>query len=445
MYRKPQAHICKTNKQTLVIMKKFPLFTVIIPTKDRSEYLHHTLRTCIEQSYPNLEIIVSDDASVDDTVKVVNEFSKIDNRIRLITRENRVGMKENFEIALSNARNGYVIALGGDDGLIPDGIMSMYNIILKTGTQLLTWCPSVYHYPTELNREGQFSIYRHKGLKKINSHQFLERQTNHFNYVSDIECPMFYVKGVVSTKLINRVKSRTKDGKFYSCPTPDGYSGIVLAGEVESFYFSSEPFSIYGVSPSSQGQVYLSSDDISKAKSEEFFQFTKTTPMHKELASQPYSPLLSLMTVDFLLTAKDLTNWPGRFPPINYKKMLKASIGELSSCRYSVNRIEREIAILYEIAKFHGLEQYLNQLISQTKRYGSDNINISNAISPKMIYLNPFELGINNIYEAAFATKYLYKSITKFNLQNLLRFIIHSFNIYITKRKKVGSFPKINN
>ena len=40
--------------------------------------------------------------------------------------------------------------------------------------------------------------------------------------------------GLIS--LIEQVKSRTADGRFYSCPTPDGYSGIVLAGEVEKFY-----------------------------------------------------------------------------------------------------------------------------------------------------------------------------------------------------------------
>ena len=49
--------------------KEYPRFTVIIPQKDRAEYLIHTLRTCMIQDYPNFEIIVGDDCSEDNTVQ----------------------------------------------------------------------------------------------------------------------------------------------------------------------------------------------------------------------------------------------------------------------------------------------------------------------------------------------------------------------------------------
>ncbi len=62
-----------------------PLFTVIIPTKDRAEYLHHTLRTCSNQEYENLEIIVSDDGGSDNTEAVVLEAARKDARIKYIT------------------------------------------------------------------------------------------------------------------------------------------------------------------------------------------------------------------------------------------------------------------------------------------------------------------------------------------------------------------------
>jgi len=62
-----------------------PLFTVIIPTKDRAPYLYHTLRTCAMQEYENLEIIVSDDGSTDDTRAIVDEAARKDSRIRYVT------------------------------------------------------------------------------------------------------------------------------------------------------------------------------------------------------------------------------------------------------------------------------------------------------------------------------------------------------------------------
>ena len=45
-------------------------FTVIIPTRERAETLYYAIKTCVEQDYENLEIIVSDNASQDDTEKL---------------------------------------------------------------------------------------------------------------------------------------------------------------------------------------------------------------------------------------------------------------------------------------------------------------------------------------------------------------------------------------
>ena len=164
---------------------------------------------------------------------------------------------------------------------------------------------------------------------------------------------MFYVKGVVSINLVNKVKTRSKDKRFYQCPTPDGYSGIVLAGEVESYAYSYEPLSLFGLSSSSQGMNYLSNDEKAVKNSISFFNNVASVPMHKELATQQYSPLIALMTADYLLTARDLEGWPGKFPPIDFKLLLEKSINELAHGLYSESRLNRELQILYKIAKYH--------------------------------------------------------------------------------------------
>src|SRR5450631_2844985 len=121
----------KGNKDTS------PLFTVIIPAKNRAKYLHHTLRTCMMQNYDNLEVIVSDDGSTDNTREVVEDASRIDSRIRYISQGAGVGMRDNFEIALRQVKPGFVIALGADDGLLPDGIKGMHEVLCDTGMDLL--------------------------------------------------------------------------------------------------------------------------------------------------------------------------------------------------------------------------------------------------------------------------------------------------------------------
>ena len=70
----------------MVKQNYYPLFTVIIPQKNRAEYLVHTLKTCMIQEYPNFEIVVSDDCSDDNSVEVVENLMKIDSRIKLFAR-----------------------------------------------------------------------------------------------------------------------------------------------------------------------------------------------------------------------------------------------------------------------------------------------------------------------------------------------------------------------
>src|SRR4051812_34153210 len=116
-----------------------PRFTVIIPTKDRARYTHHTLRTCSLQEYDNLEVIVSDDGSTDDTRGVVEAEARKDSRIRYVSPGAGVGMLDNFEFALSQAKPGCVIALGGDDGLMPYGIAGMLDTLRDTKQEMLCW------------------------------------------------------------------------------------------------------------------------------------------------------------------------------------------------------------------------------------------------------------------------------------------------------------------
>ena len=347
-----------------------PLFTVIIPTKDRAEYLHHTLRTCSNQDYENLEIIVSDDGSSDNTKAVVLEAARKDARIRYIT-PGSVGMRDNFEFALDHVNPGYVIALGGDDGILPYGVSQMWRTLEETRMDLLTWRPLTFTYPGVRLGKGQLGLYRPGKSRTLRSGDYLARQVENLNYLHDFESPMFYVKGVVATKLVEQVRSRTPDGRFYVCPTPDGFSGVVLAGEVEQYAFSGVPLTVSGVSPTSQGMAYLSEGNEAKKLSDSFYRAVSGVPMHRDLASQPYSPLIALMTADYLLTAKDLPGWPGQVPAIDYENLLVKGLRELTHGLYAEDRINRELSILHKIAQHHGLEAFFRGKVRKTRRYQS--------------------------------------------------------------------------
>lgn len=424
---------------------KTPLFTVIIPTKDRADYLYHTLRTCALQEYDNLEIIVSDDGSTDNTREVVEEASRKDPRIRYVSPGVGVGMLDNFEFALDQVKPGYVIALGGDDGLLPYGISGMRDVLQSSGQEMLAWPTPAFFYAKTKMQTGQLILHTKSGRPQsgrriIQSQVFLERQAKNLNYVSDNESPMFYVKGVTSTRLVEKVRSRSPDGRFYACATPDGYSGIALAGEVQNYAFSGEPFSIHGVSPTSAGVGYLANTDQAKKQSEAFFKAAARKPMHAELGTQPYSPLITLMTADYLLTANDLPSWPGSFSSIDYRALLLKSLAELADGLFSEDRVARELTILYRVAEHHGLGEFFRQRVNITRRNQRKPLE-GNAISSSRVYIDASQYGIKNIFDAAHVAHYMHQIVPKLTLSTVWNLVTNSLGYRLLSVRKGARFP----
>ncbi len=423
-----------------------PLFTVIIPCKNRASYLHHTLRTCMMQNYENMEVLVSDDGSTDNLREVVEDATRLDSRIRYIKPSSGSGMYNNFEYALQQVKPGFVIALGGDDGLLPDGIKGMRDTLSDTGMELLAWPAPQYFYPNTRGINGQLCIYREKGIRIIDSNRFLSRQAKNLQYTSDRESPMFYVKGVASTKLIEKVRRRSPNGQFYSCAVPDGYSGIVLAGEVSSYAFSGKPFSIYGVSPSSQGLTYLSNDDRAKKISEQFFESASSRPMHRDLASQQYSPLIALMTADYLLTAKDLPGWSGSFPPINYRQVLLKGLEELSFGLYGEDRISRELGILFQIAVHHGLGEFFLEKVRTSHRHRQRVPFMGNGVGYGKkaygFYVDADIYSIHNVLDAAYVAQCICQAYSDVSTWKSLKdTIFRSLAFRFQAMRKGNPFP----
>lgn len=428
-------------------LENYPRFTIIIPEKNRAEYLRFTLQTCMIQDYPNFEIIVSDDNSDDDSVNVVRELSQIDSRIKLYAHDHHLGMRDNFEFALNQVKPGYVMALGGDDGLSSGAIWKMYAIFKETNAELLTWPCATFRYANEKAKESlvYFRRGKNQGVKLIDSKSFLNKISKSFYYLID-DCPMFYIKGVASTNLVERVKSRTNDGSFYYCPTPDGFSGVVLAGEVKQYAFTYEPLSIGGTTTKSQGQNYMRTDKKSREESEQFFNDNVRRTMHKDLASQPYSPLISLMTADYLLTANDLPGWPGSPISISFESLLKAAFKEIEKTPFANEVLVRELKILRNIAIHHNLTTLFDYLYNNTKRKVVKAQNIKGFVITNSIRVDGSSLGINNILDAAYVVPCVYNFYNKYCDWSLpIKIMLNGIKVLLRERKySEEDLPNIN-
>jgi glycosyltransferase involved in cell wall biosynthesis len=96
------------------IQIEYPLVTIGIPTYNRANgFLRVALQCAVEQSYPNLEIIVSDNCSTDGTCDLVRAFK--DRRIKYFRHEINIGASNNFNFCLEKAEGQYFLLLHDDD------------------------------------------------------------------------------------------------------------------------------------------------------------------------------------------------------------------------------------------------------------------------------------------------------------------------------------------
>lgn len=94
-----------------------PLVSVIIPTYNRLDYLREALQSAVQQTYQNLEIIVSDDAGNLENQTVANSFN--DPRIRYRRNETNLGILGNNLVAFRETQGKYVVDLNDDDAWEP--------------------------------------------------------------------------------------------------------------------------------------------------------------------------------------------------------------------------------------------------------------------------------------------------------------------------------------
>jgi glycosyltransferase involved in cell wall biosynthesis len=90
-----------------------------IPTYNRCETLERAIRSALAQDHPALEVVVSDDASTDDTEALLRELTSTEPRLRYLRQRRNVGHALNFRAVLDSARGEYFMWLTDDDWLDP--------------------------------------------------------------------------------------------------------------------------------------------------------------------------------------------------------------------------------------------------------------------------------------------------------------------------------------
>ena len=140
-----------------------PLISIGLPVKDgfknRSQNdinLEKSLNSILNQTYKNLEIIISDNCSVDETKKFLDKISLIDKRIRLFTQKKEISWAENYKFVLEKSSGKYFKWNAADD-LISENFIEENFIFLEKNLDFVC-SSSKFFYENNKNNIHKFNL-----------------------------------------------------------------------------------------------------------------------------------------------------------------------------------------------------------------------------------------------------------------------------------------------
>ena len=115
----------------------YPLVTVSIPVYNCEKYIERCIKSVLNQSYSNIEILLVDDKGKDDSSNIIKRIqSQYPEKIRIIKHETNQGLSIVRNTGIDHAKGKYLFFLDGDDEIVPDCIEELVNLITKTQSKV---------------------------------------------------------------------------------------------------------------------------------------------------------------------------------------------------------------------------------------------------------------------------------------------------------------------
>lgn len=211
-----------------VSRKKEPLISIIIPVYKVEKYIKRCLDSVVNQTYKNLEIILVDDGTPDNSGKICDEYAKKDKRIKIIHKENG-GVSDARNKGIEQATGKYIGFVDSDDYIDVNMYEILKNTIEKENADIAS-CKYVrfaeyvefdsqkYDKKTiEYNQEEYM-----KKFFKIGTQECVYYPWNKL-YKKSIICSDQYPKGLTSEDVVGTYKALLKAKKIVEINYPYYY------------------------------------------------------------------------------------------------------------------------------------------------------------------------------------------------------------------------------
>jgi glycosyltransferase involved in cell wall biosynthesis len=143
------------------------LVSIIIPVYNMEKYIRKCILSLLEQTHRNIEIILVDDGSSDESPQIINELSRKDSRIIVINGGHQ-GVSGARNQGLSIAKGEYILFVDSDDWVEPDYVSYFLNLVLKNNCSV-GMGKSYYSINSSASQDNEYVISAEKAIEWIYS------------------------------------------------------------------------------------------------------------------------------------------------------------------------------------------------------------------------------------------------------------------------------------
>lgn len=238
-------------------------FSVLLPTRNGGRFLANCMSSILKQPYHDMELVVSDNANIDETQAVIASFAG-DSRLKVIRLDKPVSVTDNWDNALHASSGDYILMIGDDDYLLPGYFHRVEQILEKyDNPECITYNAYTYVAPDSINgntrsyyKESLFefgSDFENKDLISSEMRSAIVRDMYQFQ----VRIPLNMQTTLMSRQAINKIS----EGIFQP-PFPDHYALNALLLNAKVWAYVPENLLVVGVSPKSFGHfVYSNQQD----------------------------------------------------------------------------------------------------------------------------------------------------------------------------------------
>jgi|SRR5690625_332883 len=215
-----------------------PLISIIVPVYNGEAYIAKCFHSILNQTYQNLEIIIINDGSSDESPEICDYFARLDERIIVIHQENQ-GLSAVRNKGVQFANGDFIGFVDSDDQIHPRMYEKLYNLLINNDADLaMCNVEKVYQNQKNFVQKPDPQVFEKESITLLNRKEAFENLFNEHNLITVVPWNKLYRKSLFQQ--VNYPNGKVHDDEFVIHHLIQATRRIIYTDVVLYYYYHNE-------------------------------------------------------------------------------------------------------------------------------------------------------------------------------------------------------------